>query len=213
MHLCVKELILIKKINATKNFTACAIIMIPKRQLLMQKTCHMTYKSVHPFFAQLTLLPIAQNPMIYNVFQSARHSQKCPFTSQHLHSHLIHVPRPIWLSIPNCISIGSAVFAQLMADSPYTLYHTTTTTVLRPFFWDNQGQPVPEANFWTLWCKGRLTEADPPTIQLGATPSRLTSAHLHHPPFCTGQMPFLLPNQQCQSTVKATSAFGLGRRR
>jgi len=37
-------------------------------------------------------------------------------------------------------------------------------------------------NFWTLWCKGRLTEADTPTIQLGATPSGLTSAHLHHPP-------------------------------
>jgi len=31
-------------------------------------------------------------------------------------------------------------------------------------------------NFWTLWCKGRLTEADTPTIRLGATPSWLTSA-------------------------------------
>jgi len=40
---------------------------------------------------------------------------------------------------------------------------------------------VPEENFWTLWCKGRLTEADTPTIRLGATPSGLTSAHLHHP--------------------------------
>ena len=37
-------------------------------------------------------------------------------------------------------------------------------------------------NFWTLWCKGRLTEADKPSIRLGATPSGLTSAHLHHPP-------------------------------
>jgi len=35
---------------------------------------------------------------------------------------------------------------------------------------------VPEENFWTLWCKGRLTEADTPTIRLGATPSGLTSA-------------------------------------
>jgi len=40
---------------------------------------------------------------------------------------------------------------------------------------------VPEENFWTLWCKGRLTEADTQTIRLGGTPSRLTSAHLHHP--------------------------------
>ena len=58
-----------------------------------------------------------------------------------------------------------------------------TTTVLQPFFWDHPGEPVPEENFWTLWCKGRPTEADTPTIQLGATPSGLvTSAHLHHPP-------------------------------
>jgi len=42
---------------------------------------------------------------------------------------------------------------------------------------------VPEENFWTLWCKGRLAEADTPTIQLGATPFGLTSAHLHHPPY------------------------------
>jgi len=49
-------------------------------------------------------------------------------------------------------------------------------------FWDNPGELVPEENFWTLWCKGRLTEADTPTIRLGATPSGLTSAHLHHPP-------------------------------
>jgi len=66
---------------------------------------------------------------------------------------------------------------------------------------------VQEENFWTLWCKGRLTEADTPTIRLGATPSELTSAHLHHPPiFFTGRMPFLLPNQQCQSTECNISA-------
>jgi len=43
------------------------------------------------------------------------------------------------------------------------------------------GEPVPEENFWTSWCKGRLTEADTQTIQLGATRSGLTSANLHHP--------------------------------
>jgi len=47
-------------------------------------------------------------------------------------------------------------------------------------FRDHPGEPVPEENFWTLWCKGRLTEADTLTIRLGATPSRLSSAHLHH---------------------------------
>jgi len=37
---------------------------------------------------------------------------------------------------------------------------TTTTTILRPFFRDHPGQLVPEENFWILWCKRRLTEAD-----------------------------------------------------
>jgi len=43
---------------------------------------------------------------------------------------------------------------------------TTTTTVLRPFFRDHPGEPVPEENFWTLWCKGGLPEADTQTIRL-----------------------------------------------
>jgi len=46
---------------------------------------------------------------------------------------------------------------------------------------------VPEENFWTLWCKERLTEVDTPTIWLGATPSGLTSAHLHHLADISGQ--------------------------
>ena len=82
--------------------------------------------------------------------------------------------------------------------------HTPRTTVLWPFFRDHAGEPVPEENFWTLWCKGTLSAADAPTIRLGATPSGLTSAYLHHPPyFFTGRMPFLQPNQQRQSTEGA----------
>ena len=58
----------------------------------------------------------------------------------------------------------------------------THTTILRPFFREHPGEPVPEENSWTLWCKGRLTEADTLAIRLGATLSGPTSAHLHHPP-------------------------------
>jgi len=91
------------------------------------------------------------------------------------------------------------VYAQLL--SRFSLACHTHTTVLRPFVQDHPGEPVPKENFWTLWCKGRLTEADTLTVRLGATPSGPTSAHLHQPPpFFTGQMPFLPPNQQCQST-------------
>ena len=56
--------------------------------------------------------------------------------------------------------------------STLVTYHHTTT-ILRAFFRDHPGEPVPEEKFWTLWCKGRLTEADTPTIRLGATPSIL----------------------------------------
>ena len=73
--------------------------------------------------------------------------------------------------------------------------HTRFTAL----FQDHPGELVPE-NFWTLWCKGRLTEADTPSIRLGTTPSGLTCAHLHPPHFFTGRMPFLPPSQQCQST-------------
>jgi len=48
-------------------------------------------------------------------------------------------------------------------------------------FRDHLVEPVPEENFWTLWCKGRLTEALTNHLA-GATPSEPTSAHLHHPP-------------------------------
>jgi len=81
---------------------------------------------------------------------------------------------------------------------------TTTTTVLWPFSRDHPGEPVPEENFWTLWCKRRLKEADTPTIRMGATPSGLTSAHLHLPPFFTGRMPFLPPNQVSVSVYWST---------
>ena len=30
------------------------------------------------------------------------------------------------------------------------MFTTTTTTILRPFFRDHPGEPVPEENFWSL---------------------------------------------------------------
>jgi len=85
----------------------------------------------------------------------------------------------------------------------HNYYYYNRFTAL--FFRDHLGESMPEENFWALWCKGRLTEADTPTIQMGATPSGLSSAHLHHPPiFITGWMPFL----SCRPTnsVKALKA-------
>ena len=60
---------------------------------------------------------------------------------------------------------------------------TTTTTIFTALVSGiTPGEQVPEENFWHLWCKERLTEADTLTVWLGATPTGLTSAHLHHPP-------------------------------
>jgi len=81
----------------------------------------------------------------------------------------------------------------MYAGALLVLPHHTTTTVLRPFLWDHPDELVPEENFWTLWCKGRLTEADTPTIRLGTTPSGITRAHLHHPPIAgTNETDFIL---------------------
>jgi len=76
-------------------------------------------------------------------------------------------------------------------------------------FRDHPGEPVPEENFWTLWCKGRLTEADTPTIWLGANP--LQTNQCPPPPtptiFFTGRMPFLPPNQQHQALTATESTY------
>jgi len=79
-------------------------------------------------------------------------------------------------------------------------------------FRDHPGELVPEENFWTLWCKGRLTEADTDhpagchsiwTNQCPPPPS---------PYFLQAGCPSCCPTNSVKA-LKATSAFGLGRRR
>jgi len=106
-----------------------------------------------------------------------------------------HVLQHVFQHVVECKKLNQASGTWLLLGFCHQwhvkLHSITTTTVLRPYFWDHPGEPVPEQNFWTLWCKGTLTEADTPTIRLGATPTGLTTAHLHHPAiFFTGQMPF-----------------------
>ena len=88
-----------------------------------------------------------------------------------------------------------------VSNGPNSNYTYTHASILWPFFQDHPGEPVPEENFWTLRCKGRLTEADTSTIRMGVTPSGLvTSATSTISHIFTGQMPFLPHNQQRQST-------------
>jgi len=56
------------------------------------------------------------------------------------------------------LSITRMTALVLIRTTP--LHHNHFTA----FFRDHPGQPVPEENFWALWCKGRLTEADTPTV-------------------------------------------------
>jgi len=80
-----------------------------------------------------------------------------------------------------------------------------TTTVLWRFFQHHPGELVPEENFWTSWCNGRLTEADTPPIRLGTTPSGLTNAHLHHPPCFVTCRAALCDMEQYQRLLLLTS--------
>ena len=103
----------------------------------------------------------------------------------------------------HCVSFRTKCW-HLFTDSQRYLFmslHHHTTTVLRPFFLDHPGEPVPEENFWTLWCKGRFNRGrrtDHPaghhSIRTNQCPSPLSSM------FLTGRMPFLSPSQQCQTT-------------
>jgi len=114
--------------------------------------------------------------------------------------------------IKNVYGKGSLLEQVEKKTKGYWLSHTThTTTVLRPFYRDHLGEPVPEENFWTLWYKGRLTEADTPTIRLGTTRSGLTCAHLHHPQFLQAGCPSCCTTNSVKA-LTATSAFGLGRK-
>ena len=90
-------------------------------------------------------------------------------------------------------------------NSYIKLHHHTTTTVLRPFFRDHIRKPVPEENFWTLCCNGRLTEADTATIWLGATPSRprVPTSICHPPCFLQAGCPSSHPT----NSVKALKAL------
>jgi len=101
-----------------------------------------------------------------------------------IHTSPIHVIRTVsyMLAIGSCgADRGYAEYLENLDDHRPPQHHTTT--VLRPLFRDHPGEPLPEENFWTLWCKG-ITEADSQTqnIRLGATPSGVRTNQCQPPP-------------------------------
>jgi len=145
------------------------------------KTCHRRYRLltlVHLFLHSSSCYPSPKILLCAMLFSRSRRPKSAPHRGR-IYVHLMHVP---WTHPTQHYKLHLDRFSCFRtAYGRVPIYHTTTT-VLRPFFQDHPGEPVPEENFWTLWCKGSLTEADTPTIRLGATPSKLTSAYLHHPP-------------------------------
>jgi len=69
-----------------------------------------------------------------------------------------------------------------MFEIVFNYAHIPLQPFYGPFSGTTQLSQFQKRNFWTLWCKGRLTEADTLAIRLGVTPSGLRSAHLHYPP-------------------------------
>ena len=99
------------------------------------------------------------------------------------------------MALKDLLQCPKRFFFPTFFDVEY-IWNKHTHNRFKALFQDHPGELVPEENFWTLWCKGRSTEADTPTIQLGATPSRLTSAHLHQPPPIFFYRPDALPAAQ-----------------
>jgi len=102
--------------------------------------------------------------------------KKCYYTDDFAKCSLIYIPSPpVVQHLSNDVCLENT-----------TRPHQNRFTVLFP---GPSGWAGARRELLDLWCKGRLTEADTLTIRLGVTPY-----------FFTGWMPFLLPNQQCQST-------------
>jgi len=105
-------------------------------------------------------------------------SQKCRLDLSELTLHCCY--NTTFINPAIAIVIRSTVNSIQSCTSNQSVNHTHNHfTALFP--WPS-GWAGARTEILTLWCKGRLTEADTPTIRLGATPSGLTSAHLHHPP-------------------------------
>jgi len=89
---------------------------------------------------------------------------------------------------------------------------TTTTTVLRPFFRDHPGEPVPEEKLLGFTVQGEIYRGRHTDHPAGRH-SIWTNQCPHPPyPFLQAGCPSCHPTNSVKA-LKATSAFGLGTRR
>ena len=92
-------------------------------------------------------------------FQAAQNrSENLLFVARHLRLNMsCHTRKHHKLATQLTVHGASKTISEINVKVPH---HNPFTALFR----DHPGEPVPEENFWTLWCKGRLTEADTPTI-------------------------------------------------
>ena len=144
-----------------------------------QTPCHSTFNNCH-----------------HNVYQRPR-----------LLQHFIPVEswwklsaRPnLWNGNLTCHNLG--LFLDLECDWTTVLH--THTSILRLFFWDHPGEPVP-AELLDFAVQGKINRGRQTDHPLGATPSGLTSTHLHHPPFLQAECPSCRPTNSVKA-LKASS--------
>jgi len=115
----------IKKLTLLKINAGWCNHFGPKRQLLVQKHIVLQYtslRSVHPFFAQLTLFyptpKILCCSVLFNWSYTPKATRPVGASTPVTPCNICSLVR---LSIRNCLSIGSAIFVQLTAQSPYSL--------------------------------------------------------------------------------------------
>jgi len=78
---------------------------------------------------------------------------------------------------------------------------TTTTTVLRHFFWDHPGWASANRELLDFTVQGKINRGRHTDHPAGRHSIRTNQClPPHSPPFFTDWMPFPPPNQQCQST-------------
>ena len=131
----------------------------------------------------------------------------CPVNFQLLH----HIPvyKISMQAVPNIMLLVTKFTILLCQDSKlhqsnvvsYSNHHDHNH--FTALFLDHPDEPVPEENFWALWRKGRLTEADRHTNHLAGRHS-IRTKQCPPPPSPIFYRPdalpaAVLPNQQCQS--------------
>ena len=115
------------------------------------------------------------------------------FINSHIGLVLNHKLVFLWTAVYDMLIRPIEVTAVFLKD------HTHTHDRFTALFPGPPGWAGARRELLDFMVQGKISR-DGHTVQLGATPSGLIRTRLHHPTFFTSWMPFLPPNQRCQST-------------